>query len=153
MEKTLKVHAIKNGSVIDHLPAHTALRIIKILKLASYQDTITVGQNLPSKKHGSKDIVKIENKELTADQVNQVALLAPLASINIIKNYNVVKKFNVQIPDHLNGVITCPNPKCITNHEKTTSKFLTSFEKKILKLKCYYCERQFNQEEIYDYLA
>lgn len=153
MEKTLKVLAIKHGSVIDHLPAGTALRIIKILKLDNHENTITTGINLPSKRQGKKDIIKIENKELTSDEVNQVALLAPSASINIIKNYQVVKKFNVSIPKELKGIITCPNPQCVTNHEELTTKFLTSSEKKILKLKCYYCERLYNQEEIYDYLA
>ena len=153
MEKTLKVLAIKHGTVIDHLPAGTALRIIKILKLEDYQNVITVGSNFRSLAGQAKDIIKIENLELTSSQVDQVALLAPSATINIIKNYEVVKKFNVNIPAQLTGIIKCPNPKCITNAESVTTKFLTSINNKKFTLKCHYCERIFDQHEISNYLA
>ena len=153
MEKTLKVLAIKNGTVIDHLTAGTAVRIVKILKLENHENTITIGINLPGKKGITKDLIKIEKMELTSDQVNEIALLSPSATINIIKNYQVVKKFNVKIPDELTDIITCPNPKCVTNHEQVSTKFLILFNNKKFKLKCHFCERVFNQEEIYDYMA
>jgi aspartate carbamoyltransferase regulatory subunit len=153
MEKTLKVLAIKNGTVIDHIPAGKALRIINILKLQNFENVITIGKNLPSKTHGKKDIIKIENLELNSDQVNQVALIAPLAKINIIKNYQVIKKFKVAVPEVLVDIVTCPNPKCVTNKEQGGTKFLTVFKKNKFQLKCHHCERLFSQEEIYDYLA
>lgn len=153
MEKTLKVLAIKNGTVIDHIPAGVGLKIIKLLKLEKYDDTITTGTNLQSKKQGRKDIIKIENMELSKDQVNQVALAAPSASINIIKNYQVVKKFEVEVPEEMINIVKCPNPKCITNNEETKTKFYTVENGKKFKLKCAYCERVFNQEDVYEYLA
>jgi len=153
MEKTLKVLAIKNGTVIDHIPTGKALRIINILKLQNFENVITIGKNLPSKTHGKKDLIKIENLELNSDQVNQVAMIAPLAKINIIKNYQVIKKFKVAVPDILIDIITCPNPKCITNKEQGGTKFLTIFKNNKFQLKCHHCERLFSREEIYDYLA
>jgi len=153
MEKTLKVLAIKNGTVIDHIPAGVGLKLIKLLKLEKYDDTITTGINLHSKKQGRKDIIKIENMELSKDQVNQVALVAPSASINIIKNYQVVKKFAVEVPKEMVDVVECPNPKCITNNEEVKSKFYTVENGENFKLKCAYCERLFKQEDVYEYLA
>jgi aspartate carbamoyltransferase regulatory subunit len=151
MEKTLSVSAIKNGTVIDHITAGNALRIIRILDLPAKKRQVTVGLNLPSKAMGKKDLIKVEGKELSEQEVNEVALLAPQTSINIIKNYKVTKKIYVTLPEIIGHIIVCPNPTCITNHERMETKFKTHPTKKGLKLCCYYCEKFFAETEIKNY--
>jgi|UniRef100_A0A7C4TVL3 aspartate carbamoyltransferase regulatory subunit len=150
MERKLKVDAIKEGTVIDHIPRAKALDVIKILKLKE-EDIITIGINFSSKKLGRKDIIKIENKELTEEEVNKIALIAPDATLNIIKDYNVVKKIEIKLPEVLEGIIKCPNPNCISNNEKVISRFFVISEKPV-KVRCAYCERIFTSDEIeYEY--
>jgi aspartate carbamoyltransferase regulatory subunit len=150
MERKLKVDAIKEGTVIDHIPRAKALDVIKILKLKE-EDVVTIGINFSSKKLGRKDIIKIENKELTEEEVNKIALIAPDATLNIIKDYNVVKKIEIKLPEILEGIIKCPNPNCISNNEKVISRFFVISEKPV-KVRCAYCERIFTSDEIeYEY--
>ncbi len=149
--RTFKVFAIKEGTVIDHIPAGQALKIIQILKLYSHDHIVTTGLNFPSKTLGKKDIVKVENRELTQDEANKLAILAPTATINIIRNFELAKKFLVEIPKQLSKVIFCPNPKCITNHENMHTLFYTKKEKVGLKLQCHYCEKIFSQNDIKEY--
>ena len=151
MSKTLSVSAIKNGTVIDHITAGHALKIVRLLDLAGEKKQVTVGLNLPSKSMGHKDLIKVEGKELTVAEGNEVAILAPHASINIIKNYKVNKKFDIKIPKTIDYVVVCPNPRCITNNERMETKFEVSKNKKGVSLKCTYCEKQFDQEEIKEY--
>jgi len=146
MERKLKVDAIKEGTVIDHIPRAKALDVIKILKLKE-EDVVTIGINFSSKKLGRKDIIKIENKELTEEEVNKIAIIAPDATLNIIKDYNVVKKIEIKLPQVLEGIIKCPNPNCISNNEKVISRFFVISEKPV-KVRCAYCERIFTSDEI-----
>ena len=147
----LLVSAIKNGTVIDHIAAGQALKIIRILRLPDHKKVVTLGLNLPSRAMGHKDLIKVEGRELTPEEANEVALLAPEASINIIKNYKVTKKFRVRIPEMIERVIVCPNAKCITNHERMMTVFFVRQQGKLLKLQCKYCEKIFGQGEIGDY--
>ncbi|MFA7653925.1 MAG: aspartate carbamoyltransferase regulatory subunit [Candidatus Magasanikbacteria bacterium] len=149
--KQLLVAAIKNGTVIDHITAGHALKIIRLLNLASHNKVVTVGLNLPSQAMKLKDLIKVEDREITTEESNRVAILAPKASINIIKNYEVVKKIFVKLPDTIEYVVVCPNLKCITNNENMNSKFNVIKEKDGIKLKCHYCEKIFKQEEIKEY--
>ena len=144
--KKLRVDAIKEGTVIDHIPSPKALDVIKILRLKK-TDIITIGINFPSKKHEKKDIIKIENKELTEKEANRIALIAPDATLNIIKDYNVIKKMEIKLPHVLEGIIKCPNPNCISNNEPIVSKFFLISEKPV-KVRCAYCERIFSSDEI-----
>lgn len=150
-QKQLLVSAIKNGTVIDHITAGHALKIIRLLNLADHNKVVTVGLNLPSRAMRIKDLIKVECRELTPDEISRVAILAPRASINIIKNYKVTKKFHVNIPETIEYVIICPNPKCITNNESMSSKFNVLHENNKIKLKCNYCEKIFKQDEIGQY--
>lgn len=151
-EKTkLLVSAIKNGTVIDHIEKGNALQIVKLLNLPSEKKVVTVGLNLPSKEMGYKDLIKVEEKELTQAEVNEVAILAPNASINIIKNYEVFKKFNVEIPKIIEYVIVCPNSKCITNNERMETKFHVTKNDKGVHLKCNYCEKKYTKNQIKKY--
>ncbi|MEK7623611.1 MAG: aspartate carbamoyltransferase regulatory subunit [Patescibacteria group bacterium] len=146
--KTLSVSAIKDGTVIDHVASGRALQIIRVLNLSANNQTVTVGLNLPSRAMGHKDLIKVEGLELSADEANRVAILAPEATMNIIKNYEVVKKFPVTIPEIIERLIACPNPACITNNEPMPTKFFVLNQKKKLQLSCAYCEKKFEQSEI-----
>lgn len=149
--KKLLVAAIKDGTVIDHITAGAALKIIRLLNLASHKKLVTVGLNLPSHAMGLKDLIKVEEREIVPAEINKIAILAPHASINIIKNYEVVKKFVVELPEIVEYVVVCPNLKCITNNESMSTKFHVTKEKDSLKLKCHYCEKTFRQDEIKEY--
>jgi aspartate carbamoyltransferase regulatory subunit len=148
-EKELLVRKIENGTVIDHIPSGKGLKVVEILKIGKDQDgSVIVLINAPSKKLERKDVVKIENRELTKDETNKIALIAPNATINIIKDWEVVEKRKVSLPEILEGIIKCPNSNCITNsNEPITTKFFVE-EKMPLKLRCWYCERVFSENEI-----
>lgn len=148
-KKTFAVAAIRNGTVIDHIDAGHALKIVKFLKLASHQKQVTLGLNLPSNTLGFKDIIKVEDLNLTSDEANQVAILAPNASINIIQNYEVTNKFKVAMPKSIEKVICCPNPQCISNYENTKSLLnVLQRVKNDIALECHYCKNVFTYEEI-----
>lgn len=140
---TLRVRSIKNGVVIDHIPSGKSPRVLEILGIdRSFTDTVTIAMNVPSSVHGKKDIVKVENRILKPSEVNQIAVVAPCATINVIKNFKVVSKENVRLPEKIVGALRCPNPNCITNkdREPVESVFLVK-QKDPLILSCKFCER------------
>jgi aspartate carbamoyltransferase regulatory subunit len=98
-----------------------------------------------------KDLIKVENRELTPEEISKLAILAPDATINIIRNFQIYKKFHAELPEIISYVIVCPNPKCITNHERMETRFHVKPENRVVKLKCHYCEKTFAQNEIKDY--
>lgn len=140
--KTLKIPLIKDGTVIDHITAGNAVKVIRILKIPQQLTAIvSVAMNVPGQ-IGKKDIVKIENRELRKEEVDKIALIAPKASINIIRDYKVVKKHKVELPDELIGIAACPNPTCVSNfREPVQSKFIV-LDKDLPRIKCYFCERE-----------
>ena len=145
--KELKVSAIKDGTVIDHIPAQNLFKVISLLRLEKIPNAITFGTNLESKKLGRKSIIKVADRFFEDDEINKIALVAPEAKLNIIKNYEVVEKRQVSLPDELNGYVRCFNPKCITNHEAITTRFFV-VSKQPLALKCYYCEKVTTEEHM-----
>jgi len=147
MEKQLNVSAIKDGTVIDHIPPKALFKVIQILKLEEFKNMVTFGNNLDSKAMGSKAIVKIANRFFADEEVNKIALVAPNAKLNTIKNYEVIEKRVVQIPEQVNGIVRCFNPKCITNAEKVLTKFQI-INNKPIELKCFYCEKITSENEI-----
>lgn len=148
--KQLSVNAIQNGTVIDHIPAQNLFKVINILGLDRITNKITFGTNLESQRMGRKAIIKIADKFFEKDEINRIALVAPHAKLNIIKEYEVVDKMLVDVPDEISGIVKCMNPKCITNFEKVTPKFKV-VDKKSVTLKCHYCEKITDQEHM-DYL-
>jgi len=142
----MKVDAIKNGTVIDHIPAGKVLQVVDILNIKS-SDVMMIGMNLHSNKVGKKDILKIENHFLSQEEVNSIALIAPSATLTIIKNFEIIRKTKAEIPKFIENLITCPNPKCITNSENIKSKFYV-FKEKSLSVRCYYCEKKYPVEEV-----
>jgi len=147
MEKQLNVSAIKDGTVIDHIPTKALFKVIQILKLDEFNNMVTFGNNLDSKVMGTKAIIKIANRYFEDDEVNKIALVAPNAKLNTIRNYEVVEKRVVQIPEQVNGIVRCFNPKCITNAENVSTKFQIINEIPI-EMKCYYCEKITYENEI-----
>jgi len=136
----LKVSAIREGTVIDHIHASNLFKVISILGLDKIDNQITFGTNLESHKLGIKAIIKVSDKFFKNDEINKIALIAPHANLNIIKNYKVVEKKVVEIPKEITGIVKCFNPKCITNHEKITPSF-DVIDTSPISLRCKYCEK------------
>ena len=134
---------IKNGTVIDHIPAGQALKVLRILGISGVvRSTVTVAMHVPSQDTEWKDIVKVEDRELQPTEVDKIALIAPHASVNVIRNYNVAEKRRVSTPDRVVGILECGNPNCITNQsEPVETEFLTAGQDP-LTLVCRYCERE-----------
>jgi aspartate carbamoyltransferase regulatory subunit len=146
--KQLSVSAIENGTVIDHVPARNLFKVIQILGLDRIDNQITFGTNLESKKLGRKAIIKIAGLYFEDEDINRIALVAPDAKLNIIKDYEVVEKKVVEVPDNIVGIAKCMNPKCITNFESVVTRFKV-ISKKNVSLKCHYCEKITNQENMH----
>jgi len=145
--KQLSVSAIKNGTVIDHIPAKNLFKVISILALDKFDHQITFGTNLYSTKLGQKAIIKVSEKTFVGDEINRIALVAPEARLNIIKDYEVVEKKVVEAPDEIIGIAKCVNPMCITNNEDVLTRF-TVIKKSEISLKCHYCEKITDQEHM-----
>ncbi len=145
-KEKLTVSAIKNGTVIDHIPAESLFKALSILHIDIMNTTITIGNNLASSRLGKKGIIKIADKQPSAEDMNKIAVVAPTARINIIEDYEVVDKYNVKIPEQIRGIFKCMNPKCITNIEKMTTRFKVIEKNGKLQLKCQYCEKDTDQE-------
>jgi aspartate carbamoyltransferase regulatory subunit len=143
MNKTLSVTAIKNGCVIDHIPAGQAIAMLSLLGIAKSNFQVTVGINLASHRSGLKDLIKIEGRDLSENEINEIGVLAPGATINSIKNSEVVKKAVASIPTTISGLLSCPNPNCITHSESIKSLFHVEATGPKVELKCHYCESSF----------
>ena len=138
--KELKVSAIENGTVIDHIPSRSLFQVVRILNLEKYESQILIGMNLDSRKYGRKGILKISNKFFRNDEINKIALAAPTATMIVIRDFQVAEKRAVEIPEEVNKIVKCFNPNCITNHEKITTRF-NVIDKEELRLQCHYCEK------------
>ncbi len=139
-EKTLRVSKIKNGTVIDHITNGHALDVIKILGITGRTGgVVTVAMNIPSKKLGSKDMVKVEGRELKSEEVDKIALLAPHATINIIRDYKAVEKQRVKLPSVIRGIVKCANPACVSNSDEPIQSTFYVEREEPLRLKCHYC--------------
>ncbi|MCX8167037.1 MAG: aspartate carbamoyltransferase regulatory subunit [Candidatus Micrarchaeota archaeon] len=143
---SITVEEIDNGIVIDHIPAGKGVLVMQLLDIdQNYKGMVALVMNVRSNKFGKKDIVKLQGKTMNQKIFDKIALVAPTATINIIKDFKVIEKRKVAIPQKLVDVSRCPNPKCITNFESVETIFLNlndSF------FRCYYCERVFEREEL-----
>ncbi|ASB50635.1 aspartate carbamoyltransferase regulatory subunit [Alkalitalea saponilacus] len=146
-QKQLQVSAIENGTVIDHIPAESLFDVINILGLDQITNLITFGTNLDSDKLGKKAIIKVEGKFFEDNEINKISLVAPHVKLNIIRDYEVVEKRDVEIPDEVVGIVKCFNPKCITNNEVIKTHFKV-MDKTDLALKCHYCEKNTTRDEL-----
>jgi aspartate carbamoyltransferase regulatory subunit len=148
-ETTLRVSKIRDGTVIDHVTNGHALDVVRILGISGRSvGAVTIAINVPSKELGAKDMVKIEGRELNPEEVDKIALLAPHATINIIRNYKVVEKKRVKLPDVLHDIVKCANPVCISNsNEPVQAKFYVK-NREPLRTKCHYCGHIMEKQDI-----
>jgi len=139
-----KIPPIRNGTVIDHIASGQSLNVLKILGVNDHNidSVISIGMHVPSSKtNGWKDVIKVEDRELDPATVGKIALIAPDATISIIRDYYVAEKFRVKLDDHIAGLARCSNPDCITNRgEPVTPEFHVE-ERNPPKLRCVYCDR------------
>ena len=140
--RELRVQPIKNGTVIDHIPSGLALKVLKILGISgNVASTVTVAMHVASAKMQWKDIVKVEDRELNPREVDKICLIAPSATVNVIRNYNVAEKRRVSLPEKAVGILKCGNPNCITNQKEPVETVFLVSSKTPLLLRCRYCDR------------
>lgn len=144
----LQVEAIKDGTVIDHIPAHVGIKVLKLFSMDQSNQRVTVGLNLPSSALGAKDLLKIENVFINKEQASKLALYAPNATVNQIEDYQVVKKLELTLPEQVTSVFECPNSNCITHGEPVESHFNVIEKKDSIRLKCKYCEKVYSREVV-----
>ena len=136
-KKERLVAAIKNGTVIDHIPSDKTFQVVSLLGLQQVTSPVTIGYNYPSTKVGSKGIIKVSDKFFTDDEISRLSVVAPNVVLNVIHDYEVTEK----TPDELRGIVKCNNPKCITNNEPMHTIFHV-VDKAHGVLKCHYCDKE-----------
>ena len=136
-----QVAAIKNGTVIDHIPAEKTYQVVNLLQLETLDTPVTIGYNYPSNKIGRKGIIKVSDKFFTDEEISRLSVVAQNVVLNIIHDYEVVEKKTVKTPDELRGIVKCNNPKCITNNEPMNTVFHVVNKGKGI-LKCHYCDKE-----------
>jgi aspartate carbamoyltransferase regulatory subunit len=141
------VAAIKEGTVIDRIPSDKLFKVVSILHIEDLSDQVTVGNNLESHELGTKGIIKVSGKFFNSKDINKIALIAPNAKLNVIKDYVVVEKKTLHLPSILEDIVKCGNPNCITNHEPMMTRFHVE-DNKTLTLRCHYCERVMSGEDV-----
>lgn len=142
-----QVAAIKNGTVIDHIPAEKTYQVVNLLQLETLDTPVTIGYNYPSNKIGRKGIIKVSDKFFTDEEISRLSVVAQNVVLNIIHDYEVVEKKTVKTPNELRGIVKCNNPMCITNNEPMNTVFhVVNKEKGILK--CHYCDKEQFMEKV-----
>ena len=139
--KELVVSALENGTVLDHIPAENVYKALDILNLKGIESQITIGINLNSKVYGRKGIIKIADKFFEDDELNRLALIAPKATVNVIRDFKVVEKKQITMPKEIIGMAKCMNPKCVTNHQPIKTRFTTIAKGDEISLLCHFCEK------------
>ena len=143
--RTRMVEAIADGTVIDHIPAAMTLTVANLLTQGD--DQVFIGVNLRSNRVGRKGVVKISGREVIGKAASALALIAPSATICIIRDYQVVAKHPVEVPPVFEDIAHCANPNCVTNHERWPTRFLVVAANP-LTVRCAYCERSFDAGEL-----
>jgi aspartate carbamoyltransferase regulatory subunit len=141
-----RVAKLRSGTVVDHLEAGTAISCLAALGIPA-DSIVTLGLHLPSRRFRRKDILKVENRVLSAAELSRIALFGPRATVSIIENYEVVRKIPLELPTILEGVVACPNPSCITHHDPVVPRVRVE-EREPVRLRCHYCERRIRRAEI-----
>jgi aspartate carbamoyltransferase regulatory subunit len=145
----LLVRRIKDGTVVDHIENGKALIVLRVLDITGRDgNVVTVALNVPSSKHVKKDIIKVENKFLEKVETDKLALIAPHATINIIRDYKLVEKRKINLPDSIIGIFDCPNLNCVTNSEEDIRSTIDIIDKEKILLRCKYCARTITIDEL-----
>ena len=143
----LQVSALCNGTVIDHIPADKLFAVVSLLEIPTMSNNVTIGYNLESKKLGKKGLIKISDRFFTDDEINKISVIAPNVVLNTIRDYNVVEKREVKMPDEIHNIIKCNNLNCITNNEPMATHFYVA-NRDTHTLKCRYCEKEVSLDDI-----
>ncbi len=146
-KRELQVAALENGTSIDHIPSGQLFQVVRLLGIESLTSRVTIGYNLDSKKMGKKGIIKIADKFFKEEEINRISLIAPNVNLNIIRDFEVVEKKQVTLPNELVGLVKCNNPKCVTNNEPVCTRFVV-IDKENVTLKCHYCEKKVEKKDI-----
>ena len=145
----LYVKKIKDGTVIDHITPGFALDVLKILGINGKSgEVVSTAINVESKHLHHKDIVKIQDRELNPHEVDKIALIAPNATINIVRNFEVASKKAVELPSTIRGIIKCDNPSCISNSMEPVERKFGVDEREPIRLRCHYCGHIMEREDI-----
>ncbi len=147
-KKELAVAALRNGTVIDHIPSTALFKVVKLLGIENVDTHVTIGNNLDSRLMGSKGIIKIADVFFPEETLNRIAIIAPGAVINIIRDFEVVEKHHVELPDEIEGIERCGNPKCITNNEPMRTRFTVAHDRNSLTLRCNYCCKEVRSADV-----
>ena len=139
----MQVSALCNGTVIDHIPADKLFAVVNLLDIPSISNNVTRGYNLESKKLCKKGRIKIADCFFSDDEVSKISVVAPNVVLNTIRDYKVVEKRELRMPDELHNIIKCNNLNCITNNEPMATHFTVS-NREEGTLKCRYCEKELN---------
>ena len=142
-----KISPIRNGTAIDHIAVGQAINVLKILNVNenTISSAVSIGMHVRSKKNGWKDIIKIEDRELDSRTIDKIGLIAPDATISIIRDYNVAEKHRATVQDHVCGIVRCSNPNCITNKGEPIQPEFDVVSRDPLVLRCSYCDRKLNE--------
>ena len=147
--KELVVSALENGTVLDHIPAENVYKALDILNLKGVESQITIGINLASKIYGKKGIIKIADVFFADEELNKLALIAPMATVNVIRDFKVVEKKKVELPKEVIGIARCRNPKCVTNHQPIKTRFTTTQKGDEISLLCHFCEKSSSIKKVF----
>lgn len=143
----LQVSALCNGTVIDHIPADKLFAVVSLLNIPSMKNNVTIGYNLDSKKLGKKGLIKISDRFFTNEEVDKISVVAPNVVLNKIRDYKVIEKLKLRMPEELHNIIKCNNPSCITNNEPMATHFhVVDYDNGILK--CRYCEKEVSVNKV-----
>lgn len=145
--RAMQVSALCNGTVIDHIPADKLFAVVNLLNIPEMSSNVTIGYNLESKKLGKKGLIKISDRYFTDDEINKISLIAPNVVLNTIRDYNVIEKREVKMPDEIHDLIKCNNLNCITNNEPMATHFYVA-NRETHTLKCRYCEKEVTLNDI-----
>ena len=145
----LVVSALENGTVLDHIPAENVYKALDLLGLKDIQNQITIGIKLNSKAQGRKGIIKIENRFFEDEELGKLALIAPMATVNVIRDFKVVEKKKLELPKEVIGIAKCRNPKCVTNHQPITTRFTVNVKGNETSLLCHYCEKISDTKKVF----
>jgi aspartate carbamoyltransferase regulatory subunit len=145
-KKELAVAALRNGTVIDHIPSRVLFKVVSLLDIESLDSQLTIGNNLASQRYGTKGIIKVADVFFSQETINRIALIAPTAVVNIIRDFEVVEKHSVELPDEIIGIVKCDNLKCITNNEPMKTRFHV-VNRDPVTIKCHYCGHTTRSED------
>ena len=143
----MMVAAIENGTVLDHIPSERLFDVVSMLHLEKMGNAITIGFNFKSAVMGTKSIIKIADKYFTDEELNQLSAVSLNITLCVIKDYEIIEKRMVVMPEELVGIVQCPNPKCITNNEPMKTRFRSVAQGHNI-LRCSYCNKDVELKDV-----